>query len=200
MNRHAESHSFDVVFVCTGNRARSALGEALYRRHTTGVDTRARSFGTLDVGDAPALAHAVEAARTLGADISAHTAAALSHGVLAEADLVLGFEPHHVSAAVVDANASAARTFLLREIVELLEPAADSVSMNARARAAVAAADERRAERGSNVTRLTIPDPVQLGRPARGVYKTAIEIDELVRQLVRGLFRPREDIRPPIRE
>jgi hypothetical protein len=104
-----EKSTFDVVFVCTANRARSALSEAFYRRYTFDFDTRARSFGTLDQEGAPALEHAVDAGRRLGVDLAAHTAAALSNGVLAEADLVLGFEPHHVAAAVIDGDAVSGR-------------------------------------------------------------------------------------------
>jgi hypothetical protein len=119
---------------------------------------------------------------------------------LTEADLVLGFEPHHISVAVVDANAPADRTFLLREIVELLEHVADSDVTSGRARAAVAAADEHRVTRRGDVTRLTIPNP--LGMPEHDMYETAVEIDLLVRQLVRSLFKPpgREAMRPPTRE
>src|SRR6476619_7436935 len=51
--------TFEVAFVCTGNRARSALSEALYRRYALGFDTSARSFGTLDVAGASALEQAV---------------------------------------------------------------------------------------------------------------------------------------------
>ena len=177
--------SFDVAFVCTANRARSALAEALYRRYTLGFDTRAKSFGTIDVGGAPPLEHAVEAGRRLGVDVASHTAAALSPTTLAEADLVLGFEPHHVAAAVIDAAADPARTFLLREFVELLDAAgADGTVQYARAE--VAAADERRPRPRGDSARFVIPDPA--GRTSRVMLATASAIDELVRRLVLGLF------------
>lgn len=185
MRRHSDTVSFDVVFVCTANRARSALAEALYRRYTLGFDTRAKSFGILDVGDASPLEHAVEAGRRLGVDLASHTAAALSSSTLAEVDLVLGFEPHHVAAAVIDAAADPARTFLLRELVELLDaPGADGTVQCARAE--VAAADERRPRPRGDAARFVISDPA--GRSPRVMLVTASEIDELVRRLVLGLF------------
>jgi low molecular weight protein-tyrosine phosphatase len=189
VSRLTDRSTFDVVFVCTANRARSALSEALYRRYALGFDTRASSFGTLDVGQAPALGHAVEAGRRLGVDLSAHTAVALSDGVLARADLVLGFEPHHVAAAVIDGAAEPGRTFLLREFVELLEPSAPADGTINRARAEVAAAYERRTKPPRDAAGFVIPDPA--GRSPGVMVATATEIDELVRRIVRDLFGSR---------
>lgn len=179
--------TFEVAFVCTGNRARSVLSEALYQRYAVGFDTCARSFGTLALGGAPALEHAVEAGGRLGVDLRAHTSTVLARGVLADADLVLGFEPHHVAAAVIDGAASPARVFLLREFVDLLEPASCAEGSAQHARNRVAAAHERRANPASRSTaRFVIQDPA--GRPANVMYATATEIEELVRRIVRGLF------------
>ena len=189
MSRPSHTCTFDVVFVCTGNRARSALSEALYRRYAFGIDTRARSFGTLDVGDAPALEHAVDAGRSLGVDLAAHSAVALSSGALEEADLVLGFEPHHVAAAVIDGAAAPGRTFLLRELVDLLEPATQAGGTVVDAREAVAAAHERRPKSRGDVARYVIPDPV--GQAPGVMLAMATEIDELIRRVVWGLFGPR---------
>lgn len=174
------------MFVCTGNRARSALGEAFYRRYAIGYNTRARSFGTLDVAGAPALEHAVAAGRTLGVDLTPHTAATLAREALAEADLVLGFERHHVAAAVIDGAAAPRRTFLLREFVELIgsRPAVDGSVQGARAE--VAAADQRRAKQPGDASRHLIRDPA--GAPLGVMVATATEIDDLVQRLVRGIF------------
>ena len=158
-----------------------------------GFDTRARSFGTLDVGGASALEHAVDAGRRLGVDLRAHTSAVLARGVLADADLVLGFEPHHVAAAVIDGAAPPTCVFLLREFVELIEPASPADGSAQHARAEVAAADERRPRPRGDAARFVVPDPA--GRSSRAMLATASEIDELVRQLVLGLFgrRARND-------
>jgi protein-tyrosine-phosphatase len=179
-------NTFEVVFVCTGNRARSALSEALYRRYADGLDTRARSFGTLDEGGALALDHAVDAGRRLGVDLRAHTSVVLARGVLADADLVLGFEPHHVAAAVIDGAALPDRAFLLREFAELIEPRPRADGSAQYARSEVAAAHVSRAKLSSSAARFVIADPV--GRSAGVMYATAVEIEALVQRIVWGLF------------
>jgi protein-tyrosine-phosphatase len=180
--------TFDVAFVCTGNRARSPLSEAFFARSTLGFDTRTRSFGTLDVGGAPALELAIDVGRRLGVDLGGHIAVALSRGVLADADLVLGFESHHIAAAVVDGAAAPSQTFLLPEFVALLQPGSQADGTAQCARAQVAAANERRSMPCSTAVRTVIPDPV--AQPPRVMLATAIEIDEFVRRLVRSLFGP----------
>jgi protein-tyrosine-phosphatase len=47
--------SFDVVFICTGNRFRSAIAEGLMRRLTEGIAVQTTSAGTLDLGPVGAL-------------------------------------------------------------------------------------------------------------------------------------------------
>jgi protein-tyrosine-phosphatase len=180
------SDTFEVAFVCTGNRARSALSEALYRRYARGFDTSARSFGTLDVAGASALEQAVDAGARLGVDLRAHTAVTLARGVLAEADLVLGFEPHHVAAAVIDGEAPPGRVFLLREFVELTNRPPRGDGSPEHARSEVAAAHGRRAKLGNDAARFVIEDPA--GRPSSVMYAAAAEMDELVRRTVRVLF------------
>ena len=111
---------FHVVFVCTGNRARSPLAEGLYREYSNGMDTSVTSYGTTNVGAAPPLRQAIEAAARFGIDLSAPSRAPLRQGV-SEADLVLGFEPFHLALAIVDGRAPPANTFLLAELVSLLD-------------------------------------------------------------------------------
>jgi protein-tyrosine-phosphatase len=178
--------TFEVAFVCTGNRARSVLSEALYRRYAIGFDTNSRSFGTLDVAGASALEQAVDAGTRVGVDIRAHTAVTLARGVLADADLVLGFEPHHVAAAVIDGEAPPGRVFLLREFVELTESSPRADGRPEHARSQVAAAHARRAKLGGNAARFVIEDPA--GQPSRFMYAAAAEMDDLVRRTVHVLF------------
>jgi protein-tyrosine-phosphatase len=177
---------FEVVFVCTGNRARSPLAEALFRRYTRGLDTTVSSAGTLDVGSVPALEPAFDAGRRLGVDLSGHRARGIRDVALATADLVLGFEPSHVEAAVRLGGADAERTFLLGELVLFLDGSSWEQNPVARARAEIARADERRVRPFPYAPDLVIGDP--LGRPAKVMRATATEIDRLVRRLVLGLF------------
>lgn len=177
---------FEVVFVCTGNRARSALAEAVFRLYTTEFRTSVSSVGTLDVGSIPPLPYAVEAGRRLGVDLTGHRTRSLRHTDLAPADLVLGFEQSHVSAAVVDGGAEPARAFLLGELVMLLDEVAWGNDAIARARGTIADADSRRVRYRPDRAAPVVRDP--LGRPARIMFRTAKEIDLLVRRLVLGLF------------
>lgn len=176
---------FEVVFVCTGNRARSPLAEALYHRYSAGITTVVTSYGTSDVGAAPPLPQAVEAAARLGVDLSSHQSRPLRARSLSGADLVLGFEPFHLAVAVVEGGAPAANTFLLGELVSLLDEA--PIDHEARARTAVAFADSRRV-RSRPDEAAAIADP--LGKPEDAMLRTAERIDDLVRSLVDGLFGP----------
>lgn len=186
---------FEVVFVCTGNRARSALAEALFRRHSAGVRTSVSSVGTLDVGSLSALADAVEAGCRLGVDLTGHRARALRRGDLSTADLVLGFEPFHVSAAVVEGDADPAHAFLLGELVMLLDDVPSGFDPISHARAAIADADSRRVRYRPDRSAPVVRDP--LGKPAKVMQRTAAEIDGLVRRVVVGLFGEAEDSRGP---
>jgi protein-tyrosine phosphatase len=187
-----KADAFEVVFVCTGNRARSPLAEAVFRRETTGLDAEVSSVGTLELGSVSALPDAIAAARRLGLDLEAHRSRSLRAAPLDDADLVLGFEPSNVAAAIAEGGASPNRTFLLRELVMLLDPRVDADHPVARARAVVAAADARRVPSGSYFSpALVVADP--LGRPAKVMHETAAEIERLVRQLVLGLFGSSEE-------
>jgi protein-tyrosine phosphatase len=179
-------HVLEVVFVCTGNRARSPLAEALFRRYSAGVETAVSSSGTLNVGALAPLERAIEAGDRLGVDLREHRARPIRNGALASADLVLGFEPSHVAAAVGLGGASAEQTFLLGELVMLLGGSSWEQDPVARARAEISQADARRVRPFPHASEVVIADP--LGKPAKVMRRTAAKIDRLVRQLVLGLY------------
>jgi protein-tyrosine-phosphatase len=184
-------HVFEVVFVCTGNRARSPLAEALFRRYTTDLDVTVSSLGTMDtVGGLPPLPHALEVGRNLGVDLRQHRARILRKADLSSADLVVGFEQSHVSAGIEIAGALPDRTYLLRELVALLGTPVEEEDPVLRACAAVANANARRLP-SRWTPGLGIADP--LGKPVAVMTATALEIDGLVRRLVDGLFGVRAD-------
>lgn len=175
---------FEVVFVCTGNRARSPLAEALFRRYSTGLQTSVSSAGTLDVGPLTVLPEAFEAGRRLGVDLTSHRARPLHNSDLSSADLVLGFEPSHIGASVLDGGADPGRAFLLAEFAHLLDEMGrepDPVT----ARSAIAAADSRRLRYRPDRA-FIVRDP--LGKPAKTMHRTAAQIDDLVRRVVFRLF------------
>ena len=180
---------FDVAFVCTGNRFRSPLAAALLAAETNQLPVRVESAGILDVGPTPALPEAVAAARTFGIDLSGHRARALKQVDLQPFDLVLGFELLHVRAAVGTSHAPAERTFVLPELVHLLEalPAPPVTETLEWARRRIQQANRLRAEAGSSLPAHDVPDPI--GRPASVQRRTAEEVRELVSRLTRALFR-----------
>ena len=184
-DRPSSRRPLEVVFVCTGNRARSPLAEVLFRKYASGFEATVASVGTRELGPAPALPEAIAAARRLGVDLSGHTAQALAAGALADSDLVLGFEPAHLSTAVVDGGAHPSRTFLLGELVLLLDAGGVHSDPPEGARRAVATANARRVRSRPDVTHV-IADPY--GKPAKVMRRTAAEIDGLVQALVGGLF------------
>ena len=177
---------FHVVFICTGNRARSALGEASLRARSGRDAVRVESYGTLDIGSAPALPEAIAAAASLGLDLQGHRARSLERARLDDVDLVIGFESFHIAAAVVDAGARRERSFLLRELAELFKelPRIEGASDRAHARAVVAHADELRA--GSRGSALSLDDPY--GGSKKVFEEVAATIDSLTAVVVRRLF------------
>jgi protein-tyrosine phosphatase len=179
------SRSFDVVFVCTGNRFRSAIAQALLTRLTEGLPVRASSAGTLDLGSVGVLPEALELAPSLGIDLSAHRARCIRDVDLSDADLVLGFEQVHLATAVVDCEAPRERSFTLPELVALLprDVTPGDGDPVARAREAVRAAHEAR---DSDDRRLELGDP--LGGPPELFRQTADELRTLTETLAAKLF------------
>jgi protein-tyrosine phosphatase len=183
----ARQSEFEIAIICTGNRFRSPLVEALLRRATDGLRVRVHSFGTLELGPAPALPQAFAAAGRLGIDLSAHRARAIRQGRLAEADLVLGFERAHVVRAVAEAGARPERTFTLPELVPLLEQgySVDLEHPLARARELVAQAHRIRSQPGLPRA-AELADP--LGKPHRFFRETETTLADLTTRLAELLF------------
>jgi protein-tyrosine phosphatase len=188
-------HEFELVLLCTGNRARSPIAEGFLRDLLADLPVRVHSLGTLELGGAPALPEAIEAAAGLGLDISEHRARPLAGEDLSGADLVVGFEQRHVAAAVVDGGARRDRVFSLPELVELLEesPSQRFGDPVERARRAIAGAHAQRG--GHSVSsRAELADP--LGQD-RSFYRNTVErVRELSTRLAVGLFGE-DAVRPP---
>jgi protein-tyrosine-phosphatase len=174
-----------VAFICTGNRFRSPLAEALFQRAAVDVPVQTMSRGTLDLGAVPPLVEAMEEAGRLGLDLSSHRTRGLEGEDLSSLDLIVGFERMHVVAAVVEAKGRRDRTFTLPELVLLLESTSRQTTSepveHAREVLAAAAAMQR-----DPYSPPEIVDP--LGHPRRVFQETADEVDSLVRRLAHGLF------------
>jgi protein-tyrosine-phosphatase len=176
---------FEVVFICTGNRFRSAIGETMFQQLTEGLPVRTSSAGTLDLGPVGVLPEALELAPSLDLDLSGHRARCVRNIDLSSADLVLGFEYLHVSTAVVDAGARRERTFTVPELVTLLEHEArpsHGGDRIANAREAIRRADSAR----SGGYRPELADP--LGGPTEVFRTTALQIQDLTGRLAGLLF------------
>jgi protein-tyrosine phosphatase len=176
--------SFDVVFICTGNRFRSAIAEGLMRRLTEGIAVRTSSAGTLDLGPVGALPEALDLAPSLDLDLTEHRARCVGNVDLSEADLVLGFEYHHLAAAVTQGGARLERTFTVPELVTLLEQGAatDGGDPVPSARRAVQRAYRAR----SGGRRPELADPI--GRSPEVFHSTAVEVRALTERLAELLF------------
>jgi protein-tyrosine phosphatase len=182
-----ERDEFDVVVICSGNRFRSPIAEGVLRGAAAGLPVRVRSMGTLDLRSGPVLPEALDFGHSFGLDLSEHRSSRLAGSDLSRADLVIGFEPIHVSSAVVDAGADRGRAFLLTELVDAvagLEPP-EAASPVERARAVVRAANEERA-RSSLRGAEEIADPI--GGPAAGFRATGERVRELTLRLAEKLF------------
>ena len=181
--------ALDVAFICTGNRFRSPLAAALLAAERPDLPLRISSYGTLELGAARALVEAVEFAAAFGADLSAHRSASLAGADLEDSDLVLGFERHHLAAAVVDAKARPERTFTLPELVGLLANASGSHSEAGpvqRARSRIQAAHRSRPPDFRRRRPAELADP--LGRPRAVQEKIAEELRAYVFFLASHLF------------
>ena len=177
-----------IVFVCTGNRARSALAASLLRRYVSELPVIVESRGTLDVGAAPVLPAMLSVGSRLGLDLTAHRATALAPRELSDAALVLGFEATHVATAVVDGGARRDRTFTLPEFLDLAsyDPLPETDVIRERLDLVTRRAHERRRALGTSSAEIADP----YGAPASALEEISTEIGSLVAELVGTLFRP----------
>ena len=177
--------SFDIVFVCTGNRFRSPIAAAVFSAATVGLPVCVHSVGTLEVNGAPALPEAFRLGPAYGFDLSDHRSRSLRDLALGDADLIVGFEHIHVARAVVDGGARPNRSFLLEELVEALE-GCELPEVNGdihRARVGVALAHIRRS---SGSTAVQIRDP--FGGSTAEFEQTAARVRDLSGRLPALLF------------
>lgn len=190
--RSARAEPFTVSFLCTGNRARSALAEAFFRRNVDRSDVIVSSRGTQRLAGLPALPHAIEAGRLYGLDLTRHRSTPLARGELSDVDLTIGFEGFHVAAAVVDGGAPKERVFTIRELAALLE-LVDADHGEARrttdsARSRILAASELRGAT-SMLVAPELDDP--LGKRRNAYARVAEQIATLTDIITTDLFQRR---------
>ena len=177
---------FEILFICTGNQCRSPMAEVVTRTLTVGLPVNVSSAGTAAGRPAPSPKKTLKAASMLGYDLGDHRSRPLDNAELNAADLVVGFEIAHVATAVIERNTDRGKTWLLPQLVGMLEkvpagrpwPSDDLVTV---ARARLAAADGQRSS-ASPMLGDQIADPI--GRPARVHQETARTIEDLCKRMV----------------
>lgn len=179
---------FRIVFICTGNQARSVIGERYMRRAIEGLPVTVDSGGILDLPPGPALPKAIAAAKRLGVDLGDHRSRCLIGMDFSDADLVLGFEQKHVASAVVDGGADVGKTFRIAEFLRLLTDVTVPSEGNeeTRARSVVRAAHRQRLASNAFVAGEELRDPA--GRDERFFDQTARSIATMCDELVDRLF------------
>jgi len=170
---------FSLVVICTANRFRSPLAAAVIADGLRGHPFAITSRGTLDVGPLPPLLLALECGRELGVDLSRHRARLLRREDLNGADLVLGFEAHHLDAAR-EAGAAEHTLFGLVDAVELLGRTAPGADPRER----ISAAD---ALRDRDAPAAEIDDPIT--KPRDEALAIGHRVHVLALELA-GLLRP----------
>ncbi|HXF35729.1 MAG TPA: low molecular weight protein arginine phosphatase [Actinomycetota bacterium] len=181
-----------ILVVCTGNICRSPtaaafLREALERRFGPGA-FEVRSAGTMAWEGSPPPPEAVAAGAELGVDLSGHRAAALTHGMVDEADLVVTMAREHRDAIHRAVPAAVGRTFTLKELIFLLEQLPPPRGEGDELLGRVADADRLRAFLRRPRRDADVVDP--LGGDPEEYRRTARVIRDLVERLVAALWGP----------
>jgi protein-tyrosine-phosphatase len=186
MNDEELTDRFRVVFMCTGNQARSVIAEHYLRKITEGLPVDVESCGTMDIPSSPALPEAVAAGQALGLDLGGHGSRCYTAVDLTQMDLVIGFDQNHIATAVVDGRATPQKTFKLLELVRLLDqtvPPTGGQSMVDRAREIVSSAASQRTGATSFTPGENLDDPA--GKKPAFFTETASSIQRAL-DVVRG--------------
>ena len=176
----------EVLFVCTGNVCRSAMGQALlaHKANDAGLDLSAVSAGTEAATGDPATDLAVDVLQQRGVDLQGHSSCSLTTEMVGSADLIVEMTRRHEATIVALDQDARPRTFLAGELIRLA--GARGPVGESSVKLWVASLHEAR---GGHMTtgRLAdeIPDP--WGEPIDVYRQTADRLDGLTSALARLL-------------
>ena len=95
----ADKEIYRVTFVCTGNRMRSVMAEAILKEYLKEHEVHhiwVESAGTMMLSGAPAASETIKVCADNGLDVSAHRSQQITAGTLYQSDIVLVMEVAHV--------------------------------------------------------------------------------------------------------
>lgn len=177
------------------------MAEGFLRRQLAdrGIEgIRVESAGVAGLEGSPAAPESVEALAENDIDISEHLARRMTFRQIGSADLVLAMSSEHRAAVPRISPSAAARTFTLKELVNLLDQQrlpAPGGDPDERLRTVVELAGALRdAGRGEDLLDEDIADP--LGLSLHAFRAAAWEIGELTTRLVDKLYGPVRSVRP----
>jgi protein-tyrosine phosphatase len=111
-----------VLFVCTANRFRSPLAEAIFKQCLDDAGCQegwdVSSAGTWVESGLPAYPTAARAAKGMGLDIHSHRTQPVTAELLLRMDLIIVMEAGHAEAIQIEFPESARKTILMSEIVK----------------------------------------------------------------------------------